>query len=273
MTQRTWDYVVSTYSFLWRRDLTSAIEEIAAAGFGPIEILVAAPHVSLPVESAEASRLRRVCEAAGVRVNSVVPSGVDVNLASVDEAMRRWSVGQFTGAARLAAELGAEFVVTHPGRRHPLRPPPLDMLHGWVVDGLSQVIEESARIGVRVLLENTPTGLIDTGRECAELVERIGPDRLGTCYDVANGHMVEDVVAGLRSVSPWLDVVHLSDATRTTWAHDPIGDGDVPFALIRTALDDLGYGGPVVIETLHADDTARGFVHDVARLREAGWLG
>lgn len=271
MTQQTWDYAVSTYSLLWRRDLASAIEELGAAGFGAIEILAAAPHVSLPVEATEARRLRRVCEAAGVRVNSVVPSGVDVNLASVDEAMRRWSVDQFVAAARLAAELGAEYVIVHPGRRHPLRPPPLDMLHGWVVDGMSQIVDESTRLGVRVLLENTPTGLVDTGRECTDLAERIGPDRLGLCYDVANGLMVEDVVAGLHSVSPGLGLVHLSDTTRTAWAHDPIGDGEVPFDQVRAALDDLEYRGPIVIETLHADDTVQGFVRDAQRLNTVGW--
>lgn len=271
MTQQTHGYIASTYSFLWRRDLTSAIGEVASAGFEAIEILAAAPHVSLPVEVTEARRLRRVCEAAGVRVNSVVPSGVDVNLASVDEAMRRWSVGQFVAAAQLAAELGAEHVIVHPGRRHPLRPPPSEMLHGWVVDGISQVVDESSELGLKALLENTPTGLIDTGRECAEIVERIGSDRLGLCYDVANGFMIEDVVAGLHSVASALGLVHLSDTTRAAWAHDPIGDGDVPFGEVRTTLDDLGYGGPLVIETLHQDDTAHGFVRDVAQLRAAGW--
>lgn len=271
MTGHTGDYVVSTYSFLWRRDLGAAIKELAAAGFGAVEILAAAPHVALPVEATEALRLRRVCEAAGVSVNSVVPSGVDVNLASVDEAMRAWSLDQFVAAARLAAELGAGYVIVHPGRRHPLRPPPLDVLHSWVIDGISRIVEESTRLGVRVLLENTPTGLVDTGRECAELVERVGPDRLGLCYDVANGIVVEDVLAGLRSAAPGLGLVHLSDATPTAWAHDPIGDGAVPFDRVRTTLDDLGYDGTVVIETLHDDDTVQGFVRDARRLSTAGW--
>lgn len=264
-------YVASTYSYLWRRDLEPAIDDLAGAGFDAVEILAARPHVGLPMDAAGSRRLRLACEAAGVHVNSVVPSGVDVNLASVDPAMRAWSIDQFISAAQLAAELGAPYALVHPGRRHPLRPPPLDQLREWVCGGVSRVVEHAAAAGVHVLLENTPTGLFDTARDCASLVDEIGSEHLDLCYDVANGHMAEDSIVGLRVAAPRLRLVHLSDTTRQAWAHDPIGDGELDFARLAEQLADLGYDGGVVLETLQPDNSVDGFVRDLVRLRAAGW--
>lgn len=261
-------FVASTYSYLWRRGLADAIEELATAGFASVEILAAAPHTSLPMDADEMRTLRRACDELSVSVNSVVPSGVDVNLASTDPAMRDWSVGQFVAAVQLAAEVNAPQAIVHPGRRHPLRPPPLDLLRSWVLEGIAQVVECATAEGVAVLLENTPTGLLDTAAECVDVVREIGPDRLGLCYDVANGHMVEDVVEGLRTASPYLRLVHASDTTKDAWAHDPIGAGELDFSSIGAELADLNYRGPVVVETLH-DDMPQGFIRDVADLHPA----
>jgi sugar phosphate isomerase/epimerase len=271
MNRRAVRYVASTYSFLWRRDLAEAVEAVANAGFTSVEILAAAPHVSLPAAPDDVRQLRRVCEELAIGVNSVVPSGIDVNLASTDSAMRDWSAGQFVAAMRLAAELNAPYVIVHPGRRHPLRPPPLRVLRAWVLDGLAQVTEQAAVEGVGVLVENSPTGLLDTAKDCVDLVQEIGGGNLGLCYDVANGHMVEDVLRALRLASTWLRLVHASDTTRKAWAHDPIGAGELDFPRIGRVLAELDYGGPVVLETLHDDVSKNGLAHDAAQLQGAGW--
>lgn len=80
-----------------------------------------------------------------------------------------------------------------------------------------------------------------------------------------------ELVSGLRLVSSRLDLVQVSDTIRSASAHDSIGEGELPFSQVWAALTDLGYSGPVVIETLHPDDTSRGFVRDLTRLRAAGW--
>jgi sugar phosphate isomerase/epimerase len=116
------EFIASTYTYLWRDGIDVAFVGIAGAGFDRAELLAAPPHVDAGERRVAADRIGAVCRRAGVRVHSVVPSGVDVNL-----------------------------------------------------------------------VENTPTGILDTGEECARLVERVGPDLLGVCYDVANRHMVEDV--------------------------------------------------------------------------------
>lgn len=264
--------VASTYSYLWRAGIEAALADAASAGFSEVELLAAPPHVDAGERVwAAADRIASAAGRAGVRVQSVVPSGVDVNLASPDSTMRRWSVRYFSTIGRLAADVGARWLIVHPGRRHPLRPAPHHQYRQWVIDGIRALLDELSGVDVGLLFENTPTGVLDTGAECAELVAQIGPDSLGVCYDVANGHMVEDVTAGLAAVGRHLRLVHLSDTTRASWAHDPIGAGELDFNAIAATVSALGYAGGFVVETLHDGDVAEGFTADLAALRQAGW--
>ncbi len=263
---------VSTYTYLWRTDIKAALADVARAGFSDVELLAAPPHVDAGERPwAVADRIAKAAGCAGVQVNSVVPSGVDVNLASPDSSMRRWSVRYFGTIGRLAADIGARWLIIHPGRRHPLRPAPYDQYRQWVLDGIRVLLDDLSGVDIGVLFENTPTGILDAGTECAGLVGEIGPDRIGVCYDIANGHMVEDVHAGLAAVGRYLRLVHLSDTTRASWAHDPIGSGEIDFQMVAATVAALGYTGDVVIETLHDGDAAEGFTADVAALRSAGW--
>ena len=257
------DLVVSTYTGLGRQQLPRLLETLAEAGHERVEILATPPHVDLENVDAAIETLIPVIHRTGQRVTSVVPSGVDVNLASTHAGMRRWSVGQFLATVRLAAGLGAEHVIVHPGRRHPLRPPPPEQLVEWVLDGLDTITHEAKAGGTSALLENVPTGLIDTAEECAALVAQL-PGRLGLCYDVANGYMVEDVPQALDDLAIQPDLVHISDTKRDRWLHDPLGTAEVPWPEVAAALARRSYGGRIVLETLHDQDPVTGFARDAA---------
>jgi sugar phosphate isomerase/epimerase len=264
-------FVASTYTFLWRTDIEMAIGEIAKAGFRRVELLAAPPHVDAGEWQLAAERVGAACRRAGVSVHSVAPSGVDVNLASPDSTMREWSVGYFATIGRLAAEVGARWLIIHPGRRHPLRPAPYDQYRRWVIDGVRRILDATSGIEIGVLFENTPSGILDTGEEIVQLIEAVDSGVLRVCYDVANGHMVEDVDAGLRASGRSLGLVHLSDTTKGSWAHDPIGAGDLDFERVAEAVSGVGYGGEFVLETLHDGDVEKGFATDLATLQQAGW--
>lgn len=264
-------FVASTYTYLWRASLDVAFAGIAEAGFAQVELLAAAPHVDAGDLGVAADQIGGACARTGLRVHSVVPSGVDVNLASPDPTMRRWSAGHFVTMGRLAAAVGARWLIIHPGRRHPLRPAPYQRYRQWVTDGVCAVLDALSGVEIGVLFENTPTGVLDTGEECARLAEAVGPDRIGVCYDVANGHMVEDAGAGLAATGRHLGLVHLSDTTRAAWAHSPVGAGEIDFAGVHAAVSARGYEGPFVLETLHDGDATAGFAADLATLHAAGW--
>lgn len=258
------DLAVSTYTGLGRVPLPELLRSLADAGHEQVEVLAAPPHVDLDDLTPVVASLTSVLRETGQRVTSVVPSGIDVNLASSQEEMRAWSRKQFLSAAALAAELGAPRVVVHPGRRHPLRPPAQEVLWDRVVDGLVTIAAEACRLGLEVLLENVPTGLIDTAEECSEVASLL-QGRIGLCFDVANAFMVEDVAHAIRTLPVPPGLVHVSDTRRDRWLHDPLGAGDVAWGEVAAALAASSYDGPIVLETLHDGEPGEGFDQDARR--------
>lgn len=265
-------FTASTYTFLWQDRIEGALAAIAKAGYAGAEFMASPPHVQPDADASQlADTIHKACERADTRINSVVPAGLDVNLASPDAAMRDWSIRHYLTVGRLAASLGATYLVVHPGRRHPFRPAPYDDARDWIVEGTAEIAEAMRGEGVRPVFENTPSNILDTAEECLEVVRAVGSDRLGICYDVANGFMVEDPAEGLLTVAESLELVHLSDTTAAKWLHDPIGTGEVDFAGIATTIQQLGYDGPIVAETIHDHDAGSGLHHDREELLRAGW--
>jgi sugar phosphate isomerase/epimerase len=76
------DLAVSTYTGLGRTTLAELLPALADAGYEQVEILAAPPHVDLEDLRPVLASLASVLRATGQQVTSVVPSGVDVNLAS-----------------------------------------------------------------------------------------------------------------------------------------------------------------------------------------------
>lgn len=262
----------STYTYLWMEPLATAIEEIADAGYRGVELMAVAPHVELTGDSqSAAAAVRHACQRAGVTIASVA-AGSDVNLASPDGAMRAWSLRHYQATGRFAAQLGAPYLVVHPGRRHPFKPAPYEAARDWVIAGLIRLADAMLDEGVRPVLENTPSTILDTAEECVDVVRAVGADRLGICYDVANGMMVEDPDHGLRTVAELLQLVQVSDATAAEWRHDPIGTGDGNFAALAATVEEIGFGGPVVVETIHRSRQGSGLRADRLALQRAGWV-
>lgn len=265
-------FIPSSYSYLWRSDLAEAISDIAEAGFPQVELMAALPHIDLYGRADELAReIRAASTRTGLGIAGLNPPGLDVNIGSPDRSMRDWSVDTYVDIGRLAAEVGARYLVVHPGKRHVLVPAPANLAREWVATAVTSIADALAPTGVRVLFENTPTGLLDTAAECAELVREIGTDKLGSVYDVANGFMVEDPAAGLRTVAEYAEIIHLSDTTAARWSHDPIGTGEVDFAAVAAAAKAVGFEGDVVLETVHAGGISSGLVGDRELLRDAGW--
>jgi len=264
-------FTASTYTYLWKEALATAIDEIADAGYRGVELMAAPPHIELSGDTRRtAAAAREACQRAGITIAGVAV-GFDVNLASPDGAMRDWSLKHYQAAGRFAAQLGARYLVVHPGRRHPFKPAPYEAAREWVIAGLTRIADAMRDEGVRPVLENTPSTILDTAEECVDVVRAVGAERIGLCYDVANGMIVEDPGPGLRTAGDLLQLVHVSDTTVGHWRHDPIGTGQVDFTALATTIEEIGYAGPVVVETIHRSRPGPGLQADRLALQHAGW--
>jgi sugar phosphate isomerase/epimerase len=255
------------YTYLWECTLEEAIDRCSRFGFDTLELMTTPPFLWPPHYGPyERARLRRRLADAGVGVYSLNPTYLDVNIISLNPAIRAASVAELIANLELAAEIGAQVVVVSPGRRHPLIPAPDDEAERLSLDGIARLVRRGEDLGVTVGLENLPSLFATTGAAVRRLAEQIGSPRCRIVFDVANAYMSQDPSEGLREAAPYLALVHYSDTHKHAWGHLPLGMGEVNFAAATDTLREIGFAGPVLLETTFAQDPDGGIRSSLALL-------
>lgn len=192
-------------------------------------------------------------------------------LASPAKDVRAHGIAYVAGAIDLAADLGGDYVLISPGAGRALLRPPRERLLGWFHESMQALIPQAERRGVRLALENIPFTFLPLAANLMEAIAQMPAASVSVVYDVANGlYAGEDPNAGLRLVRSRLEVIHLSDTTKTRWVHSAVGQGEVPFERLARTVRDCGFAGPRVLEIATADPD-RDIASSVAALHDAGW--
>lgn len=261
----------STYSYLWKADLSTALTRLAELGFAFAEIMATPPHLAPMLRPNECRDMLGALRRSPIPIVALNPPGQDINLASADEDVRQFAVRMYTGAIRWAAEIGVPWVVIVPGKRHPLLPAPWDVAVAAARRSLEQLLPLAQECGVRLAVENVPAGFLERVPDLLEFVAPYPPECVGIALDVANAHMVEEPATALALAQPRLALVHLSDTWRSRWAHAVIGAGEVDFRSVVAYLHAGASNVSVVLEVIDPDpdvalETSR---HALANLGDA----
>ena len=261
-----------TFGWLHRAPLPDAIRALARQGFSTLELTSAPPHLFArhfgPYERRELAHQLR---ALGIEVVSVNPSFADINLISTNPEIREVSVRQLRAELELAADLGAQYAVLIPGRRHALAPAPDESARAVLDQALGRLLPRAEELGVTIALENSPYGYLGTAADLVGIVEHWKSPHLRITYDAANALGVEDPAEGVRTVGEHLALAHVSDSWRSRWAHTSAGRGEVDFSGFARALQDIGFHGPTVYELVDGEDPEPRLPADLATLAAAGW--
>jgi sugar phosphate isomerase/epimerase len=163
-------------------------------------------------------------------------------------------------------------VVISPGTRRPMISPSLDRTYGWMYESFETLIPLAKQAGKRLLMENTPYCFTPTVEDLAGIVTTVDDDALKIVYDVANAaYIEEEPVAGLRSYSQHIALVHISDTGTDVWGHDPIGTGVIDFKGLGEAVEvTLGVNN-VVLEIIREEKTLYEFAQAMDDLTRLGW--
>jgi sugar phosphate isomerase/epimerase len=261
-----------SFGWLHLAPLPDALCALARQGFRSLELTTAPPHLSAaalgPYERRE---LAKLLDALHLRVVSVNPSFLDINLVSTNPEIREVSERQVIANIELAADLGADYVVLIPGRLHALAPAPAEAARAVLDQGLARLVARAGALGITIGLENSPYGYLGRSGDLVEIVDRWASPRLRITYDVANALAIEDPAEGVRRAGHRLVLAHVSDTWRSKWAHTSAGRGEVDFAGFASALAGIGFGGPTVYELADGDDPEPRLPTDLATLAVAGW--
>jgi len=110
-----------------------------------------------------------------------------------------------------------------------------------------------ASLLVRILFVATAryeTHLINRGIDAARIIERVGADNIFIHLDTYHMHIEEESFAsGFEAAAPFLGYVHVSEANRGV-----PGRGMLNWAACMKAIADIGYQGPITLESMNHVD-------------------
>lgn len=175
---------------------------------------------------------------------------LDADLSADDAADRARGLAWHKRQIDLTAELGAwayaGCLYGHPGVVKRRRPPADELPRA--AEGLRALAEYAAPLGVTLVLEPMSrfrTHLVNTPAQLLRLFDLAGHPGLKATFDTFHAVTeVRDYAAALRALGPRLALVHACENDRGV-----PGGGLVPWETVFRTLAEMGYDGPVGLET------------------------
>lgn len=127
-----------------------------------------------------------------------------------------------------------------------------DHVWGRSIEHIWQVLPTASKLGVRVLIENVWNGFCETPEQLRDYIDEIDSPWVGVYFDIGNVRKFgpsEDWIRTLGSRVVKLDVKDWGQSG----GFGKIGDGDVDWSAVRTALDEIGFTGWCTAEVAGGD--------------------
>jgi L-ribulose-5-phosphate 3-epimerase len=274
----------STQGFM-DREITAALEAIAAAGFSQAEISSQSPHASSPLTGNELDLFRSRLSASGVSAGTVHAPMRENVLAAPDETWRREKMPVMADYLRFTGALGAAGMVIHPVPNpmfvtDPERPELSSLMRDAIRRSLDELVPVAQDAGVRMLLENLPYNCgypFLNMRELRPLIDPYPENAVGLVVDTGHAWTSGDDPAGeIRQAGSRLWGTHLQDVDGENPQdnHWVPGHGGLDWSGIREALDAVGYRGSRTFEVIvprhgESPEELSHLTHEVAR--SWGW--
>ena len=193
-----------------------------------------------------AAAVRQMLDDHALAVLGFTPPNVD--LAHPDPAVHAAAIAAYQRLLDVAAVLGAPLVGCHGrvGRVAPVGE--IAEEQALLADALAELAGRARLMGIGLALEclnRYESHLANTAEEGLRLLERIGAPNVGLLLDAYHMNIEEaDPAAAVRAAGGRLWVFHVADSNRRA-----PGRGHVDFVPLFAALDDIGFRGPLVVET------------------------
>ncbi|HZO88170.1 MAG TPA: sugar phosphate isomerase/epimerase family protein [Chthonomonadaceae bacterium] len=143
-----------------------------------------------------------------------------------------------------------------------------------IAAAFAEPVALAAREGVTLVLENEPSCCVGTGREAAEIAQRIDSPHFRICWDPGNAFYAGErpYPEGYAAVAPWLGHVHLKDVQRVDTPSKGLepqcclfGTGEIDYHGQLAALKRDGYAGFLSLEPQYVPETDGGTPEEGSR--------
>lgn len=228
--------------------LLEAIDQVAAAGFGSIDIQahggVRDGADSRAYSAAHRRRIRARARSAGIRIGAVVTSPALI------DASRNGPRLDLRSAALLAEDLGAGAVTVHVVTM--ASDLSSDEARDAALEELAVMAREAGDGGVAILIDALyPNSFLGSPGQVGRFLSDLGASNVGWNADPAVLMSAGfDVQRAIRELGPWIRHVHIK-GVRGRWPSTEWllpGDGDLDCRDVVRALRAIGYDGALVAE-------------------------
>jgi hexulose-6-phosphate isomerase len=232
-------------------EVDRCLREARAAGFETIELNMAEEGYLTPsTPEAQVRRLGQTARDLGIGTPSLSNGlGWAYPLTSADAEVRARGKELLRALLRIAAWIGADTVLCVPGGVTP--EVSYDVAYRRAQEALTELAEDAAAAGVVIGVENVWNKFLLSPMEMARFVDEIGSPYVQAYFDAGNVLVFGYPQHWIRILGKRIKKVHVKDFRtgigNITAFCNPL-QGDLPWAEVRAALDEVGYAGPVTAE-------------------------
>lgn len=204
---------------------------------------------------------------------------IDVDISSLDEGHRNYSLHELLIAAEAASAMDVRHFVIHPGPDKTLNFSVEERMQRLrnAADVLNKVAKRCRELNVGLVLENMLPHLpFGSTSDMLWIIGAMESLNICTCLDTGHATLSGDLYNVLYKLSGHLRVIHANDNMGTADDHLPPGKGTVDWGRVLFELSETNFHGGMILElagtgskdikgTLDAARKARLYIRNISR--------
>ena len=240
------------------KPVADELAEIGALGFDYLELTLDPPQAHYTILRQQRQTIINDLQSRKMSIICHLPTFVST--ADLTDSIRHASMQEMFQSLEVAAELGAQKVVLHPGHIGGLGIYVIETALAHANNSLATIIQHAQKLGLCVCLENMfprcrafvePDDFID-------IMERF-PDlklTLDTGHANIGTQKGQRILEFIEKFGHRIGHLHISDNLGQRDDHLPLGSGSINFAKIARAIKNCGYDETATLEIFSEDRQA-----------------
>lgn len=163
----------------------------------------------------------------------------DLNIASLNQRIRRESLSQIFESVEVARYLEASLISVHPGRLSPMAMYFKEEAWEANINSFKEIADFASDCGIKACLENPPSYFGAFCCSIGEIKEVLTMEnKLKLALDLGHANTCGDVKDYIRELRPWIRHLHLHDNDGIEDTHSEIGKGNLDLKVLLPYLKD-----------------------------------
>lgn len=251
------------------KDLLWSIRRVKELGFSGLQLETYASNQVAFYTDAHIHDIRILYGDLGLESSQFIIHSVKAGVSSIDSTVWGMALDEIKHLVEVCAKLEIihtinvpsapplecvlSYYETYPGATQPI----LDLPSGWswqdfwvtYVEHIDQIAEIVESAGMRLAIEAVPHGIISNSDSMLRLVESLPKRRLGLILDTGHMHYLHESFALLcNKLTSRIYGTHLNDNDGSSDDHNPLGQGNIDWRALLSALRSCGYEGALDVE-------------------------